>query len=348
MEAERQDRTQGSPSERRRTRVVRPYPIHTLEAALSVATAIQESNAGLAFDRVLLAGALGTTPASSGYTLKLNAAAKYGLTHGGYNDDSITLTPLGEAIVAPKRRDESRTALFEAAMHPDLFRRFYHALDGKRLPEDEYAQNMLQRELGVHPELTGECLGIIKANGVYVDILKEEGGSYSVSLGRPDVGDSMSGAAEADSSPRGDRPRHSRIFIGDCGSAGALRFVKEVMEEFGIAYGLAERETSDAQPIPSQVSSEMRNCTAAVLVFANEHSGERSGTPSAGERALYQLGAASALYGDRIVILKESGLELPHDIAAVHSVPFDSERPGDAAFGLLRELHRVGAIKVSG
>ena len=71
---------------RKRTRKVRPYPAYTLEDTLAIATRIQEANAGLAFDRSLLAGALGTTPASSGYTMRLNASSKYGLTQGGYND----------------------------------------------------------------------------------------------------------------------------------------------------------------------------------------------------------------------------------------------------------------------
>ncbi|MCH8109798.1 MAG: hypothetical protein IIB15_06685, partial [Chloroflexi bacterium] len=65
---------QDSPLERKRTRMVRPYPTHTLEDALSVAVAVQDSNAGLPFDRVLLAGALGTTPACSGFTMKLNSS----------------------------------------------------------------------------------------------------------------------------------------------------------------------------------------------------------------------------------------------------------------------------------
>ena len=75
--------------------MVRPYPVHTLEEASIIASAIQERNSGLPFDRVLLAKALGTTPTSSGFTMKLNSSAKYGLTRGGYNDDRIELTPRG-------------------------------------------------------------------------------------------------------------------------------------------------------------------------------------------------------------------------------------------------------------
>ena len=63
-----------APDATRRRRVTRPYPTYTLEDALSVAEAIYEVNAGLPFDRELLAGALGTTPKSSAFTMRLNAS----------------------------------------------------------------------------------------------------------------------------------------------------------------------------------------------------------------------------------------------------------------------------------
>ena len=136
--------------------MVRPYPIHTLEDALGVASTIQSVNAGLPFDRKLLARALGTTPASSGYTMKLNSSAKYGLTEGAYNDAEISLTQRGEAIVAPRDEHERRESLLQASMAPEVFGRFYQLLDGKRMPEDTYAQNMIQREFGIQPVLARE------------------------------------------------------------------------------------------------------------------------------------------------------------------------------------------------
>ena len=85
----------------RRTRLTRPYPTHTLEGALGVPEAIQNVNSGLPFDREHLAGALGTTPSSSAFTMRLNASANYGLTQGGYADKTISRTPLPAASLAP-------------------------------------------------------------------------------------------------------------------------------------------------------------------------------------------------------------------------------------------------------
>ncbi|MCI0440218.1 MAG: nucleotide-binding protein [Chloroflexi bacterium] len=367
-------------SARKRTRMVRPYPTHTLEDALGIAAAIQEVNAGLPFDRKLLARALGTTPASSGYTMRLNSASKYGLTQGAYNDEQISLTPRGEAIVAPRDEAERRDALIEAAMEPDIFGRFYRMLDGKRLPEDAYAQNMLQREFGVHPELAAECLGIIKTNGLYVGILSSENGALRVGLrerngpasgglvkpvlsapsstgvGRADAlatGPAPAAVEERELPPAAPATRRAngalaagataegapgRIFIGHSGSADAVAFVLEILDQFGIPHGSADVDEQGGQPVPMAMSSEMRKCSAAILVF---------GDPGAPGRMLYQLGAASVLYGDRVVILRDCGVELGRELAGLRSVEYRPDAVKESGLELLKALHASGIIKVS-
>ena len=345
---------------RKRTRIVRPYPNHTLEDALTIAAAIQESNAGLVFDRVLLARALGTTPASSGFTMKLNSSAKYGLTQGAYNEDRISLTPRGETIVAPKGGDELSKALLEAVMYPEIFGRFYTMLDGKRLPADTYAQNMLQREFGIHPDLTGECLGIIKANGLYVGILKDDGDSVCVALKdskelaaisetelqhRQVLQTPVSVAGPAVSEDKA-ASRPGRIFVGHSGNVGVVEFVMSVLDGFDIPYAIAEEDSAETKPIPLRVSDDMRQCTAGILVFGRTGP-EESDVRTAEADMLYQLGAASVLFGDRIVILKDSNLELAEPFNGIRSVNFDKGTPEQSGLALLYELHRAGLIKVT-
>ena len=84
---------------------------------LEITRSIHEKNAGLPFDRVRLAKAMGTTPASSAFMMKLNSSAKYGLTEGGYSDARISLTGLGE-----KAAKADPAAIIEAAMRPQTFR----------------------------------------------------------------------------------------------------------------------------------------------------------------------------------------------------------------------------------
>ena len=362
--------TEGTAS-RKRTRTARPYPVHTLEEATAVATAIFETNAGLPLDRVLLAKSLGTTPASSGFTTKLNSSAKYGLTQGGYNDERIAVTPLGASVVAPKSSDERHKALVDAALEPEIFGRFYKLLDGKRVPEDAYAGNMLQRELDIPESLTGECLGILKANGAHVGVLVELGDHMYVTLTgeqefteveapepavprppKPVRRDAQRDGKKPDvepvrPTPSDQAPRldgtDTKVFIGHVGDQDVVDYLKGVLDDFDVGYGVAEADPADEAPISDDVSRAMRESNAAVLVFSRPGAGgDHSDT-----KMLYQLGAASLLFGDRIVSLHEVGSAADGQAPSTpNGVEFHRDRLGDLGLALLKELHRTGVVRV--
>ena len=334
----------------KRTRLVRPYPIHTLEVALSVAKAIQDSNSGLPFARTDLAGALGTTPSSSGYTMRLNSSAKYGLTRGGYNDDLISLTPLGQSIVAPQEQTEARRSLIEAAITPDIFSRFYDMLERRQLPEDTYVRNTLHRELDVRSDLADECLEVIKANGLYTGIIRRNGDVLRVAVEEarelagkqmgfpePDLDPSVRGNAllPADDDETGGP---GKIFVGCRRQSEAVNMVRQVLYEFDIPHVVAEWDEADRRPVPEAVGEKMRDCTAGVVVFSGEWQPSRS--------TLFQLGAASVLYGERVVAIRETGTNPTFDFGSLPLIDFDGMSQQQSGLDLLRQLRRLGIIKV--
>lgn len=358
----------GSPAGKRRTRLPRPYPVHTLEEALPIPSAIQSDNAGLPFDRILLAEALGTTKASSGFMMKLNSSAKYGLTLGGYSDELIELTPLGEAVVAPRDGGERLVATVEAALHPELFRKFYELLDGRRLPEESYALNIIERELGIQRELSAECLKIVTANGLHVGVVREVAGSLHVSISGAyppgaapaDLNGGQPGALPASRAEEGyseaaaeaertDRPRlPARVFIGHYGPDEVVRTISAAFDELGIPYERVRSVGDDSGPLTAQTAAAMRESASAVLVVSareRESVGDRWGKTL--EQMLCQLGAAYILYGDRTVIVRERGLDLPAEFSALRTVEFDTDRLDALALPMLGELRRAGAIQVT-
>lgn len=350
--------------ESRRTRLVRPYPTYTLRDALSVPRAIYEVNAGLAFDREMLASALGTTPKSSAFTMRLNASAAYGLTEGGYNDADIHLTGLGETIVASRQEPERANAMIAAAMTPKTFRSFYELFGGKGLPANEYLENILRRDIGVQVELTQECLEILLDNGEFAGIISEIDGQYIVNLPSPPLADSTNSRAEFQPPRLASEPPppyltdtahqvaalravssaniENRIFVGSVGDSEIADRIISMLGEFGIRCVNPQPTDAQAGPLVSQeVSAAMRDCASAVLVLSGEVRTDSM------YRMMGMLGAASALFLGRIVLICESGADLDIGASDLAQVEIDTEFPGESMLSIFVTLHQAGVIRVA-
>ena len=348
----------------KRTRVIKPYPAYTLEDVVDIAETIQNANAGLPFERALLAGALGTTPKSSAFTMRLNASAAYGLTQGGYNDAEIRLTPLGHAAASEDDDGRRKQALAEAAMTPGVFGKFYELLDGKRLPKGAAAQSILKREQGVAESLTGECLSIIIANGEYAGLLREENGAAIVRIGaraqpqavaaqatQDAVAQSPDTAAQpalapkpaADAEDAGrDNGREGKVFVGHIGESEAARFVASMLEQFGIAIANPDFGEDGRPAALSGAAGEMKTAGAAALVFAGNGQSQ-----AARDGMLCMLGACLALYGERVVIFHETDAVAGLNLDGLSCVGFERERIAESGLGLLMGLHKAGVVSVS-
>ncbi len=345
-------------SRSKRTRLTRPYPTHTLEGALGIPEAIQNVNSGLSFDREHLAGALGTTPSSSAFTMRLNSSAKYGLTQGGYADANISLTPLGEAIVAPKGEEERSKALVEAATYPDIFARFYGLLNRKRLPEDTYAKNLLQRELEVNQELTSECLQIIKDNGLYSGVLRESDEGLVVDLGTVSVPTTEQTREQASTAPARlpypspakqiqttSQPAAGRVFVCHAAHSEAAEYLISLLDQFQIPCSSSELSSDEGQPVSEHVAQEMKGCTAGVFVLDGSQQSDVGAGPEGSQDLLFHMGAASVLYGKKVLLFVDGATGQPgHE--AFTSVTFNNARVEDSGMDLVLALHKAGIIRV--
>ena len=337
------------PPKRKRTRIVRPYPVNTLQEALAVALAIKDANSGLPFARTDLAEAMGTTPASSGFTTRLNSSSKYGLTNGGYNDDIVSLTPRGDGIVSPKDDAERHRLLREAALEPDVFRGFYQMLDGKNLPEDEFAANMIRREFAVHPDVSAECLAIAKANGTLSGIISERSGAMLVELDRGGFrGEPRDSASPPDTSelsvamvsPTTEEQRARRIFLAHSGDEAVALSVQLLLQGFGIPCVLSDNlvDLSDPRPIPLAVAEQMRACSAAVLIRGHSD-------PVVSTQFAFLVGAASVLYGDRLIAVVRRESPPAARVKGLATIELSGDA-GSEGLALIQELHRWGIIRV--
>ena len=349
-------RTSGREAAGRRPKrllIRRPYPTHSLQDTLAAAEAIRAANGGqpLAPDR--LAAAMGTTRGSSAFRMKLTSSVKYGLTEGGVNDEAISLTPLGESAVSPRSEEERRSALLEAACAPEVFGGFYERLDGQPLPRDDFSRNVLEREWDIDPSISAECIELIRANGQFVGILAADAsGALGVDLSGAAAAAEPQAPSEA-AAPAGreveriEEPEREaapsapgRVYLGYQDETEVVEFVKELLQEFGIPYCSVDDEQDHHQPVSPKVSEAMKSCNSAILVLTARPAG------TGPDRMLFHVGAASALYSKKVVVLSENDTQAYSPFAGLETIDYSPDRPEDVGLALLMSLRDAGVIRV--
>jgi predicted nucleotide-binding protein len=94
----------------------------------------------------------------------------------------------------------------------------------------------------------------------------------------------------------------------------------------------------------------MNECGAAIIIFTADEAFKDAGgqaifRPS--ENVVFELGAASALYGSRVVIFKETGVTFPTNFRDIGYIEFEKDRLDAKVNELFRELIGFQLITVS-
>ena len=131
-----------------------------LERALKIATTIGENYGYKPSTPLQVAKALEIPPTTSTYKMLTGASIAYGLTTGGYNAGSISITPLGMRIVRPTAEGDDLAAKREALLKPRVIREFLMKYDRAPVPKDGIGQNVLM-EMGVPKDRTADVLKLI-------------------------------------------------------------------------------------------------------------------------------------------------------------------------------------------
>lgn len=307
------------------------------------------------------------------------AALGYGLTEGGPNASAISLTKLGGRLVTPTEVDEDKNALREAALKPTVASQFYKRYDGSPLPPKNIAENVLAT-FDVPRDRTGSVYGLLLENAQFVGFVKTIKDKEYIDIGSPIVPAASTPAADDDASQDEElfdqydeapeaqdtrtaeqihgapstgatpNPAKNAIFVGHGGNKKPMEQLIKVLSEYKIPYKAAIEEPNRARPIPQKVAETMQECGAAVLVFtADKEYFDKEGNsiwrPS--ENVSHELGAASVLYGERIVVFKEEGIDLASNFSSVGYIEFEKDKLSDKGLDLFRELVSMGILKFS-
>lgn len=351
-------------------------PSYSLEKARRVPQTLADNYASHPTRPIDVAAGLGMQPSSGGFRGFLGAAIGYGLTDGGPNASEVSLTPLGARVVTPTEVDDDRAALREAALKPSVASQFYTRYDGSPLPPKNIAQNVLAT-FGVPADRTSAVYDLLIENARYVGFLKSIKDKEYVDLGSalhgsstptvvpavgipaqteptyPEADDEEQPIDDSSSTPKEpDRrqPKKNAIFVGHGGNRKPMEQLVQILNEYGIPHREAVDEANRARPIPQKVAETMRECGAAILVFTADieyfdKDGNSIWRPS--ENVSHELGAASVLYGERIVVFKEKGIDLPSNFSSVGYIEFEKDKLSDKGIELFRELVSMKILSVS-
>lgn len=340
----------------KRTRISQSdFPRESLARALSIAQAIWDNFAGKDAPPHEIALALDLSPTSGGWRNMCGTSIAYGLTDGGYNANSITLTELGRRIVAPTSEGDDAAARVEAILQPRIMGEFFHKYDKAKFPKESIAENVLVG-MGIPKERATRAAQIIHENGIYTGVLRDTKTGLFVALGSPApqpqmepeeeedlaqeseksndegldaVAKRVSGQQEEEAQPEAIERENNNVFISHGKNKKIVTQLKELLT-FGKLNPIVSVEKDTASvPVPEKVFNDMRQCGAAVIHVSKE--GELLDTEGnthtrINENVLIEIGAAIALYKNRFVLLVEKGVTLPSNLQGLYRCEYEGDQ----------------------
>lgn len=344
------------------------FPKHTLEESLRVATVLVETNGGQPLPPTETAIALSMSPGSSEFRILLSSSIKYGLTSGSYNQERVSLEDLGRNVVEPTSNESQHEALVKAALAPPTFRSIYDYFKGKKLPDETFFQNTVVREFDVPREHASKCVTIFNANVAHVGLVRTATTGRWLStesvLPPPSApkNEALTEPEEPDADPATPalpptdlaehRKPHIRnaIFLGHGKNKKPLEQLKQILDQYKIPYKVAVEEPSRFRPISQKVAEIMGECGAAVLIFTADeefHNSDGQTIWKPSENVIYELGAASVLYGGRIIIFQEESVHFPTNFRDIGYIDFPKDTLSAKVNELFKELISFSLIKVT-
>lgn len=316
-------------------------PKMTLTEALKLPQGLNDNFAGKPTAPHQLAMAVDISPTSSNWQDICGASIAYGLTLGGYNAQTISLTELGSRIVAPTIENDDVSAKVEAALKPEIAKSFFEHYNKAKFPQDKIARNVLA-QMGVPNERLDEVLEILKQNGQSVGIIHQTktGPFVAIDTPIPPAGDTHpqtsdtpavieTDTSDGNTSPVTQTRLNQRVFITHGKNKDIVSQLKDLLTFGKFIPVVAEEHETPSKPVPDKVLEDMRSCFAGIIHVASEDELlDKAGTVhhKINENVLIEIGAAMALYGRNFILLVQKGIHLPSNLQGLYLCYYEGEK----------------------
>jgi hypothetical protein len=345
------------------------FPKMTLEQALALPNALQR-NGGQPMDNIDAASALGKSPGSSTMRILNASASAYGLISGTYKT-IYKMEPAGQAIVSPKSDGERQSNLVAAALRPSAFKAVFDYYKGKKFPEQQFFINTVVREFDVATAQAEKFFEVFSANLRFVGLVRDTpGGDWLASdagsavqvprieeiedaseiPGFEDIQDEQPLITPALPTEPVKKARPNKLFIGHGRNKVPMKQLTTLLGNLGIPYVVVEDEPTGGRPISQKVREAMEECGAAILVFsADIEYFDKDNNPiwRPSENVSHELGAASVMYNDRIILFKEESISLASNYSGIGYIEFEKDKLDAKMAELLKELVSFKILRVS-
>lgn len=144
-----------------------------------------------------------------------------------------------------------------------------------------------------------------------------------------------------------------KVFIAHGKNRTPLEQLKKALDQFKVSYAVAVDEPNKGRHISKKVAALMRDeCSSGIFIFTADEQFLRSVNGNTeelwrpSENVVFELGAASILYENRIVIFKEKGVSFPSDFSDLGYIEFEKDRLVAELGSLFSELVALDILEV--
>ncbi len=351
-------------------------PAFSIDEALVIAKVILAEYGGGPSTPLDIAAGVEMQPTNTKFRMLCGASIAYGLTTGGYNAASVSVTDLARRICKPTEEDDDLVAKRQAVLKPRIIREFLSKYSGSQLPRNDIAQHVLEqmkvpgdRTKQVHEMIlaTAESVGFIRVikDKKYADLVgtrphgngeavEEEADTPALlppvrSAALPEPSLRVSAISIPSPTPHPASAsidgRMRKVFITHGKNTTFIDPIKDLLAFGELIPVVSVEKQSVAQPVPDKVMNDMRGCAAAIIHVDGE---QRLMDPAGGEvttvnsNVLIEIGAAMALYGRRFILLVKEGVKLPSNLQGLYEVRYQGDAlDGGTTIKLMKAINEM-------
>jgi predicted nucleotide-binding protein len=284
---------------------------------------------------------------------------------------------LGASIVAPKADDDVNESNRKALEKPNVFREFLNSINGRIIPPPDICKNTLMRKYHLSKEEADACYKVLMknindfklftSNAQGKKFLRLDKLSSTVVSEETQEKEAKEGSMEAEtrqehkevtteketepsSLKEEQRQVQKQIFVAHGKNKKPLEQLTKILTKYKLPHIVASDEPHRGRPIGVKVGEEMKKCTAGIFIFtADEESKDEDGKVimKPNDNVVYELGAGSVLYTNKIIILREEGVNFATDFTELGRITFDKDKLDAKGLEIMSELAALEIIKFS-